>query len=262
MKLVTFDVSSPFAFFRKNFTTVNALTFSVIPRSAVEGLVGSILGLSREEFPGLLGKSKISVQLLSKARKVNVKYMHVNHDWWHGPLHSYLSGKQYLSIKGRPLMSTAASVELLRDVKYRIYVDTNNEEINNKLATNLRNKQSYYTPYLGSSSYMCSLKYIGEFDYGPVGNGGNEYLPVSSLVPYLNNKIPKLQLKPLQPDNKEKGFIFASEEDIPIHLDKERKSYGTYSVVYNTSVGSLPISDKEIVMVDKDTYVKFLPTSI
>ncbi len=252
-KLVTFDVASPFGFFRKNFTTTNALTFSVIPRSAVEGLIGSIVGIDRESFPRLLESSKIAVQLMSKVRKINMKYMHINHDWIYGPLNRYLSGRQFILQKMRAPMSTAASVELLVNPFYRIYVDTNSEDINNNLASNIRNKQSYYTPYLGGSSYICSLRYIGEYEYEKdVSNG--LYRKVSSIIPYTNNRMPRIQL--------EKGVSFASEEDIAIHIDDERRSQGTYGVLYNTSVGCLQLSDKDIQKVNNGAYIKFLPMSV
>src|SRR3989442_16007226 len=81
-KVIIFDVGSSFGYFRKGFTTTNALTHAVIPRSSVEGLVGAILGLSISEYPEKLQLSKIAVEILSKVRKINMKYMHINPDWW------------------------------------------------------------------------------------------------------------------------------------------------------------------------------------
>src|SRR5689334_21357365 len=85
-KLICFYVASSFGFFRKGFTTTNALTYAVIPRSAVEGLMASILGLSRHDFPDLLKDSKIAVEIMSPVRKLNMKYMHINPKWWNETL--------------------------------------------------------------------------------------------------------------------------------------------------------------------------------
>jgi CRISPR-associated protein Cas5h len=250
LKLIVFDVSSFFALFRKNFSTTYALTFAVIPRSAVEGLIGSIIGLSRFDFPNLLESSKIAIQLMSPVRKLNMKYMHINHDWWNETLNHYLKNTQFVLQKTRAQMAVPASVELLVKPSYRLYVDTNNEQINNDLATNLRNKQSFYTPYLGGTSMIASAKYVGEFDYEPAPNNG-EYLPVSSIIPFIG-RMPKIKL--------ERDLSFATEEDIAIHIDNGRRSIGTYSVLYSVKPGCLLVTNRDIVKVENNTYVKFLPT--
>src|SRR5919198_724069 len=250
-KLIVFDVSSSFAFFRKNFSTTYALTFAVIPRSAVEGLVGSILGLSRLDFPNLLESSKIAIQLMSPVRKLNMKYMHINHDWWNETPNHYLKNTQFILQKARAPMSVPASAEFLVKPSYRLYVDTNNEQINNDLATKLRNKQSFYTPYLGGTSMIASAKYVGKFDYESAPNKG-EYLPVSSIIPFTG-RMPKTKL--------ERDLSFATEEDIVIHIDNGRRSIGTYSVLYSVKPGCLLVDDKDIIKVENNTYVKFLPTT-
>ena len=251
-KLVTFDVASPYAFFRKNYTTTNALTFSVIPRSAVEGLVGSILGVDRERFPDLLKDSKIAVELRLPVRKFNMKYMHVNHDWWNQTLNHYLNNQQFVLVQPRKPMSVPASSEYLFNPSYRIYINTDNKEINNNLASALRNKQSFFTPYLGGSSMFCSIKYVGEYDYEPVTLNYGEYLPVISLIPFFD-KIPSVKL--------EKDVSFATEEDIAIHIDRKRRSIGTYNVLYNVKSGGLLVNDKGIIKLENGTYIKFLPTT-
>ena len=47
--VLIFDVWAPFGYFRKPYTTNTALTYSFIPRSAIEGLVAAILGIDRKE---------------------------------------------------------------------------------------------------------------------------------------------------------------------------------------------------------------------
>jgi CRISPR-associated protein Cas5h len=249
MKLIVFDVASSFAFFRKNFSTTYALTFAVIPRSTVEGLVGSILGISREDFPSSLKNSKIAVEIMSPVRKLNMKYMHVNHDWWNETLNHYLNNTQFVLQKARAPIAVPASVELVVKPSYRLYVDTKDDQINKDLAQSLRDKQSFYTPYLGGSSMIASLKYVNEYDYEPTSN--NEYLPVSSIIPFFD-RMPKIKL--------EQDLFFATEEDIAIHIDNERRSEGTYSVLYSVKPGKIQVSDKDTIKVGDNIYVKFLPT--
>jgi CRISPR-associated protein Cas5 subtype I-B len=147
-------------------------------------------------------------------------------------------------------MAVPASVEFLVKPSYRLYIDTKNEQINDDLATNLRNKQSFYTPYLGGTSMIASTKYVGKFDYEPAPNN-SEYLPVSSIIPFIG-RMPKIKL--------EKNVSFATEEDTAIHIDSERRSIGMYSVLYSVNPGCLLVTDRDIIKVENNTYVKFLPT--
>jgi CRISPR-associated protein Cas5h len=128
LKLVEFDAASTYAFFRQNSSTTNALTFSIIPRSAVEGLIGSIVGLSRMEYSELLEDSKIAVELMSPVRKLNMHYMHTNPDWSNRVLNRYINNQQFMLQKNRPPMSVPASVEFLISPSYRIYIDITSEK--------------------------------------------------------------------------------------------------------------------------------------
>jgi CRISPR-associated protein Cas5h len=253
-KLLVFDIGSSFGYFRKTFTTTNALTHAIIPRSAIEGLVGAILGLSRNDYPEKLKASKIAIQIMSPVRKLNMQYMHVNPDWWPNIsyyLKSKTPSKNLTDIK----MSVPASVELLVNPRYRIYLD--NPDIDTKLTDYLNDKQAYYTPYLGTSSMICYIKYIDKFEYKSIAyNDSNNYIPVHSVIAF-EKRIPKIKLQ--------KDLQFAIEEGLPIHIDNQRKSYGSYKVIYSPEAQFLQVIDKDIFAVNMEgeiTNVKFLPTEV
>lgn len=247
MTLVVFDISSSFGYFRKSFTTTNALTHSVIPRSALEGLIGAILGLSSKEYPELLKESMITVQILSEVRKMNFKEKNIHPDWLSN-ISKYLENK--MATKETPF-SVPASIELLVSPKYRIFFDGG--KINSDLLSWLKTKRSYYTPYLGSSSMICSTRFVGEFEYS---KSMKKEAFVSSIIPFSDD-IPKISLN--------KGTKFAIEEGMPIHIDKDRNPCGTYKIIYSPNAGKIPISENEVysVNIGKDVIdVKFLPTPI
>jgi CRISPR-associated protein Cas5h len=245
-KLVVFDVSSSFGYFRKAFTTTNALTHAVIPRSSVEGLVGAILGLSILEYPEILKESKIAIETLSDVRKINMKYMHTNPDWWQNISYYFQNKTSTKQIQ----FAVPASVELLVNPKYRIYID--NEQTNTQLTKMLQDKKTFYTPYLGTSSMFCAIKHVGEFEYKIVSK---KETPVRSSIPFLDN-MPQIKL--------EKNARFAIEEGLPIHVDNERIPHGTYKIVYSPQPKTITISDDlaELVMPDGKSYVKFIPNQV
>ena len=247
MTLIVFDVASSFGYFRKSFTTTNSLTHNLIPRSTVEGLVGAILGLSSIEYPELLRNSKIAVQILSEVRKMNFKQKTIHPDWL-ATIPRYLENKPVT--KNTPF-SVPSSIELLVNPKYRIFFDGG--RINSDLADMLRTKKSYYTPYLGSSSMICSARFVGEFEYA---HSKKKEEMLSSVISF-SDEIPKISLN--------NGTKFAIDEGLPIHIDKDRIPYGTYNVVYSPNAGMIPLSEDEIYSVSMGkeiVNVKFLPTPI
>jgi CRISPR-associated protein Cas5h len=248
-KLLVFEISSTFGYFRKSFTTTSALTHAVIPRSAIEGLIGAILGFSSDKYPETLGSSNIAVEIRSPVRKLHMKYMHTNHDWWQNISLYFQNKTSSKTIQ----FAVPAAVEFLVEPKYRIYFEC--QEITNELSNTLKNKKTYYTPYLGSSSMICSTNYVGEFDFDRISSG-KEYLPICSIIPF-SDRIPRMKL--------EKETRFAIEEGLPIHIDNNRALHGTYKVVYSPEPGIMQIIDNDIIELHWDqtpSYVKFLPTQV
>jgi CRISPR-associated protein Cas5h len=247
LTLVIFDASSSFGYFRKSFTTTNSLSHNLIPRSTVEGLIGAILGLSSSEYPDLLQNSKIAVQILSEVRKINFKQKAIHPDWL-ATIPRYLENKP---ITKQVPFSVPVSIELLVNPKYRIFFDGG--KINVDLANMLRSKKSHYTPYLGSSSMICSTRFVGEFEYGR----SRKKEEVLSSVISFSDEIPKISLN--------NGTKFAIEEGLPIHIDKDRIPHGTYNAIYSPNAGKIPLSENEIYSVNirnEIVNVKFLPTTI
>jgi CRISPR-associated protein Cas5h len=249
-RLIVFDVSSSFGYFRKSFTTTSALTHAVIPRSAVEGLVGAILGLSRDNYPEKLQSSNIAVEIRSPVRKLHMKYMHTNPDWWQNISFYFQKKTSSKAIQ----FAVPTAVELLVEPEYRMYIDCH--ELNPELSMMLKDRKAYYTPYLGTSSMICSAKYVGELEYNVISSSKRDYLPIVSIVPF-SNSIPRMKL--------ERDSRFAIEEGLPIHIDNQRSPHGTYKVVYSPEPRSIGIIDDniiEVVMGETTSYVKFLPTQV
>jgi CRISPR-associated protein Cas5h len=249
-RILIFDVGSSFGYFRKGFTTTSALTHSMIPRSAVEGLIGSILGFPSEVYSDILWDSKIAIEIRSPVRKLSMKYMYTNPDWWRH-IALYLKNK---TTNKKIQFAVPTSVEFLVNPLYRIYID--NEKINDLLSIKLKNKQSHFTPYLGSSSMIAFIKYIGEYSYKDIEL--KNYQPIKSIL-YFFDRIPNLKLQ--------KDLKFAIEDSLPIHIDKNRNLAGNYKVIYSPDANDLIVNDDTVSEIDFDSnskkiYVKFLPIKI
>jgi CRISPR-associated protein Cas5h len=252
--VVVFEIGSSFGYFRKGFTTTNSLTHSLIPRSTIEGVIAAIIGLSYGQYQKKFRPSNIAIQIVSAVRKINLKQMNTNPDWWNYFLYPSLH-KKNISDKNI-LFSVPASIEVLVNPRYRIYFD-GGDTYNCRLSDYLQNKMSYYTPYLGTSSMIAYTKYVGTFAYS-ISNNMTEFTSIDSVIPF-DSKIPDIKL-----DIESK---FAIEEGLSMHIDKERIPMGTYKVIYRPEPGPLFLRNENIVQVFSDSStiqknVIFLPTQI
>jgi len=253
--LLVFDVWAPFAFFRKSETTTTSLTFSVMPRSAAEGLIGAILGFEFEESPRKLATSRIAIGIQGLVKKIpfSATYTDTKEIWPRFGAFIRSPRKEWRESRRKVEFRTPVKIELLRNPCYRIYFD-DFEGIKETLEKKLMNHETVFTPYLGSSNMIANFKYIGRYNYETLR--ASNPTPVASVVPFFI-RMPKMHL--------EKDVTFAVEQNIPIHLTSERVLVGTYDAVYSPSGGELKVVDIEaqkVRMQDKELHVVFIPTEV
>jgi CRISPR-associated protein Cas5h len=165
-KVLIFDLSGPFAHFKRIFATTTALTYPLPPKTSLYGLVAAILGLEKtgndylNSFPA--GSCRIGIQLLS-------------------PL-----AFQRISMNLRPSFGSLRATEnrkptLMEFVdrpKYRIYLTHTDAELYARLKLLLENGKSAYTPTLGLANLIANIDYIGEGEARPTDEAD-----VHSVIP-------------------------------------------------------------------------------
>jgi len=155
MKVLVFDVSSDYAHFRQPYSTTSSLTYAIPPRTAIFGLIGAILGIESGGF----GRSnhfevlenaglKTSVRILSPIKKVrfNMNYTYTKSD-----------------IVTKKVLHIQVPVEMIKAPVYRIYV-SGDEELLGELENIVKNKECHYTPYLGISEFIATIRYVGFYN--------------------------------------------------------------------------------------------------
>lgn len=248
-RLVIFDVWGPFAYFRKISTTTTALTYSLMPRSCIEGLIGAVLGLSREEYPENLKDAKIALGIVNEIRKISFPLMHTHTDYW-SIFGTYIGvGKKHR--KGVSFRAPAR-VEYLRNPYFRIYFSQEKfiDEVDKKLSRH----RTVFFPYLGTNSMIANFKYLGSYEY--VNETISDPVPISSVIPYVD-KMP--QIFP------EIGVKYAIEQNLPIHLTNDRLLKGAYSAVYSPQgkpVKARGLKVQRIIDKEEKVFVTFIPTQV
>jgi len=228
-KVVVFDIWSSYGYFRRPYTTTTSLTFNFPPRSAVEGIIGAILGLPSRDLSSKLAESKIGIGILNVVHKIPFSTMHTHSDFWR-EMRAYLDAKP---ITKKKTYHTRINMELLVDPKYRIYFD--DPTLSNELTSMLKNHHTVFTPYLGTSSMIANFNYVGSFDY--VQQKKN-VVEISSVVPY-SGRMPNILI--------EKDKIYAVEQNMPGRLNEERELMSSYSAIYGPNgQATIKVRDMEV----------------
>ena len=131
MNLIVFDVWGDYAYFRRGYTTTSTLTYPFPSLTTIAGFIAGILGYPRNSYYDLFQKenSKIGLKIINPIKKTRINLNYIN-----------TKNKMLLSeIKGNG-KRTQVPAEFLKNVKYRIYLSLDDEEIMNKLYNKLKDR--------------------------------------------------------------------------------------------------------------------------
>lgn len=177
-RILVFDVGGEYGHFRKFNTTTSPLTYSLPPRPAVLGMIGAILGIERETGVGKYDEGSIplaellapelagvAVQLVHPTKKVQMAFNLVN------------TKSSFFNIANR----TQIEFELLKNPKFRVFLQWKNRELFDELENKLFKRHSHFTVCLGLSQFAAEVNLVGTFG-GRELTAGQEHLPVISAL--------------------------------------------------------------------------------
>ncbi len=186
MKFAVFELSGKYAHFKVPESTRGNFTFPFPPRTALMGLIAGILGIQRNSYWQENQKfysAKIAVEILNIVLKDSLKI-------------NYTQTKTITSLRkiGAPItllipkdpgnpksrgFITQFKLDLLKNVKYRIYVSIDDDELHKQLVKRLKEKKYVYPPYLGHANFFANINYLGNYDADYLSAG--EYA-ISGLI--------------------------------------------------------------------------------
>lgn len=158
-RILCLELFGDYAQFRKFFTNMSPLSFSIPPRTTIAGLIGAIIGIDKLENPEFYTRdsSFIALRLINpiKKTKLAMNYLKVT------------SAKHLFDFEDHK----PTNIEFLKDVRYRLYVSFANRELYNRLRDKLKVHQSHYTISLGISGCLANYHYLGEFELRGINPG-------------------------------------------------------------------------------------------
>lgn len=209
MRVIAFEIWGDYAHFRKHYTTSSPLTHSIPPPSALRGLVGAMMGLSRKKYPELLSPdlSKLGVRLLSPVKKMRI------------PM-NYIDTKDgaWLTKPPKGRLHTQVRVEFLKDPHFEIFFSHKYSDFMDKFVHRLKEHQSVYTPYLGITECIGNFKFHWDSEV-------DEYKGISEVVSVF--RVESLK------EFKLKGAMNILKERIPIFINSERIREKGDEIIFN-----------------------------
>lgn len=164
-KVLTFDISAQYGHFKVIYATTSALTYPIPSKTAIYGLVGSIVGLSNKNNEYLksfeVGKCKIGLQVLNSisTQRININF-------------SATPG----SIKQRK----PTLVEHLSNPSYRVYFTHQDEDLYNSFKNHLENHTSVYTPCMGLANLLANFEFLREYE---IEERLSEEIDIHTIIP-------------------------------------------------------------------------------
>ncbi|HRF45266.1 MAG TPA: type I-B CRISPR-associated protein Cas5b [Candidatus Competibacteraceae bacterium] len=156
MRTLVFEVSGEYGQFKKPYSPMSPVSYPLPPPPAVLGMLGAILGYSKEEYHQRLGWEQLRIAVGLRA-----------------PLQVFRAALNLLQTKDgtdaffRPRAGqnthTQVPFEFLRQPHFRIYVAGLAESVADALAERLQAGCSAYTVSLGLAPCLADLAWIGEW---------------------------------------------------------------------------------------------------
>ncbi|MBM7624058.1 type I-B CRISPR-associated protein Cas5b [Sporohalobacter salinus] len=208
-KLLLFDIWADYAHFKKYYTTTSPLTFAIPPKTTLYGIVGAILGLDKEEYLDYFqdGKCNIGIEIKNPIKKTRINLNLINTK----------SAKLMSRIDNRTQIKT----EYLKDVRYRVYFQHQDDEIYNKLKKYLFEHKSVYSISLGLSENLANFEFIGEYEVAEIDNN-EDWIDVASVLRVDSDYLSKGDIDFSQGDRE----YYSDKVALEMKPDREVTDYG------------------------------------
>lgn len=237
---LSFTVSGPFAHFRRIDATTEKLTYRVIPRTTVAGLLAAILGEPRDSYYQTFSREKSAMAIAPACSLQTQSIPMLTLPTTSGDIKSAdgISGKTVIDPETIAAERKRRTFEYVVDAAYRIDLILEDTETFERLAEYLETGRAVYTPSLGKTECLASIEAV---ERQPVEAGGDSSA-IDSTVPE-KHAVPTPG-EPLQME-RSPAFMEADEDG--------RKTTGFASYVYTDGDGHLTAPDAPVATVGDRT---------
>jgi CRISPR-associated protein Cas5h len=164
--VLLFDLFADYAQLKKYYTTMSPLSFAIPPGTVIRGMLGALIGIDKEISPEYFHDVDISMRVINPIKKVVIPEN----------LLKTLSKKHFSRFENHK----PTNIEFVKDVRYRIYLKTENVEIYEHIKKYLFNHSSVYTLSIGISEALANFENVAETNIESSLSGKNI---IHSIIP-------------------------------------------------------------------------------
>lgn len=159
---LSFTVRGPWAHFRRIDTTTEKLTYRVIPRTTVAGLVAAILGQPRDSYYGTFAADASAIAISPQSALGTMAIPQLTLPTKEGDIQTAdgVSGKTVVDPGRIATERKRRTFEYIVDPVYRIDLILDDDSTFEALEEMLQSGRSTYTPYLGKSECLARIEDI------------------------------------------------------------------------------------------------------
>lgn len=156
---LSFTAEGPWAHFRRIDTTTEKLTYRVMPRTTVAGLIAAILGEPRNSYYDTFAKDASAIAISPQCELQTQSIPQLTLPTTKGNIKTAegVSGKTVIDPEEIASQRKRRTFEYIVDPAYRIDLVLNDEETKERLWEFLDTGRATYTPFLGKSECLATI---------------------------------------------------------------------------------------------------------
>jgi CRISPR-associated protein Cas5h len=177
---LSFTVQGPWAHFRRVDSTTEKLTYRVIPRTTVSGLLAAVLGESRDSYYDTFAPDTSAIAITPQSALETMPIPMLTLPTEEGDIQTAegVSGKTVIPPESMDERKRR-TFEYVVDPAYRVDLVLEDDATFERIASLLQAGRSTYTPYLGKSECLATIVDVARETIEPAPDAGE----VDSTVP-------------------------------------------------------------------------------
>jgi CRISPR-associated protein Cas5h len=178
---LSFTAEGPWAHFRRIDTTTEKLTYRVMPRTTVAGLIAAILGEPRDSYYQTFAKDASAIAVSPQCDLETQSIPQLTLPTTAGDIKTAdgVSGKTVIDPEEIATQRKRRTFEYVVDASYRIDLVLDDEETKERIWEFLDTGRTTYTPFLGKSECLATITNASRSTVEPDG----ESHEIESTVP-------------------------------------------------------------------------------
>ena len=161
-QVIKFKLSGDYALFKKPFANNQPQSFVIPPKTAILGLIGAIMGWSKEDYIKNLPFEKFgyAVRLLTS----KIKKETVGISLMQGKNGKFTFDENPISYPPKRGQRSPTRYEFIKDIEWKIFLLIDEQSIREKLFERLQKKIFVYSPNLGMQQLFARIEDENSFD--------------------------------------------------------------------------------------------------